>query len=102
MSLCPLSWKSVKRLNRESGEEFIAASAHNDGDVIGVTPNGKVLLVERHGKKVVGVTHYNGDTTTAAYLRGQMNTEFLAARISQDWKDELARRAEELDAATPA
>lgn len=101
MSLCPLSWKSVKRLNRETGEAFIAASAHNDGDIIGITPNGKVLLVERHGRKVVGVTHYDGDTITAAYLRRHA-PEIIDSRISDEWKAELAKRAEELDAAQPA
>lgn len=101
MSLCPLSWKSVKRLNRETGEAYIAASAHNDGDIVAITPNGLVFLVTRQGRRVTGIGQYQGDTTTAAYLR-RHRPEIIDSRISQEWKEELARRAEELDASVPA
>lgn len=48
MSLCRLSPKSVRKLNRQHGTDFMWASAHHSGLIIGVRPGGKVYELDRH------------------------------------------------------
>lgn len=48
MSLCPMSPRSLRRLNRSVGAEFIHAAAHHNGrDVLVVDVDGEAWWVDR-------------------------------------------------------
>jgi|SRR5690606_31622863 len=94
MSLCPLSWRNIKRLSRQCEQTFVQASAHQSGDLLAVDPTGATWRIERRGKTPVKVTPLESTfrTTTSVYLRSRERSEPQLA----EWYDEIDRRLEEL------
>lgn len=94
MSLCPLSWRNTKRLARETGLPLVAASAHSEGDVLGVDIEGDCHWIYRRGKKVMRWEAAPGDrTTTSVFVKGDAPR---LINIPDEWAEEIAQRMSEI------
>lgn len=88
MSLCPMSWKNVKKLSRRCGKTFVHASAHHNHAKVAVDLDGNTWWVDPDGTMAL---NNQFPTTTAGYVK---SGEILGPRTEH--YDEIDRRLAEL------
>lgn len=91
MGLSAISWKNLKKLNRELDEQFVAASVGSDGIWwVCIRHDGSALLVNRR----TGETEpHTSETSTMHLLRDRDTSRWSTAA---SWLAELDERQSQL------
>lgn len=93
MGLSAISWKNLKKLNRELDELFVAASVGSDGIWwVCIRHDGSALLVNR---RTLETEPYTSSTTTMSMLRDR-DPDRWPGITSPGWLAELDERQSQL------